>query len=99
MGFHDAISDTRDGNHNLFAAQQELCPAVLGRACLQPICKQFVAQIGFVRRDGFGDAGRGGIADCDAIGNVEVHRFALILDQPVEVAGIEGLTLKVKPKN
>src|SRR5580658_9026870 len=46
-----------------------------------------MAQIGFVRRNRFRDPRRSGIADCDAVGNIQVQRFPLILHQPVEISG------------
>ena len=45
-----------DRNQYLLAAQRQLRPTVLGGACFQPISQQFMAQIGFVRGNGFRDA-------------------------------------------
>ncbi len=38
----EAMSDTRDGNEDVLAAQREFFPAVLVDACLQPVRQQFV---------------------------------------------------------
>ena len=40
-----------------------------------------------MRSNGFGDAGGGSITHHDAVGNIEVERFPLVLHQAVEIAG------------
>src|SRR5580692_4992512 len=76
---------TRDGDKDFFSAQGQLDAAVLGRAHFQPLSKQFVAQEGFMRSDGFRDTRRGGIADDDAVGNIQVKSLALVLQHAVKI--------------
>ncbi len=77
---------TRDGDKNIFSAERQFDAAIRSRAQLQPFSKKLIAQKCFVRGDGLGDPRRCGIDDNDAVGNIQVQRFSLILQHAIEIS-------------
>src|ERR1035437_9283233 len=78
-------SNPRDADEDLFPRESQLDAAGLRGEGLQPLRQQFTAQIVLVRGDGIGDARRRGIPYRDAVRDVQVQGFPLVLHQAVEV--------------